>query len=175
MASELVKLHRGEDIKPRAMNKWNLAQGSLVYTHENRRLMGARFRKAIDLQIYDNSFGTPDTTEFLMAWGKYEGKTERFSSLNLLHQRGALLGSFGETGNKGIDTVWNVANGIANWPDTVAGVIVNANTKFFVGFFSSTKREPYLVMHNQKSIAAVQIDGKTSLAKLFHKYRTMFI
>ena len=46
MASELVKLHRGEDIKPRAMNKWNLAQGSLVYTHENRRLMGARFRKA---------------------------------------------------------------------------------------------------------------------------------
>ena len=39
MASELVKLHRGEDIKPRAMNKWNLSQGSLVYTHENRRLM----------------------------------------------------------------------------------------------------------------------------------------
>jgi hypothetical protein len=52
---------------------------------------------------------------------------------------------------------------------------VNAKTKHFIGFFSSIKNEPYRVMHNQQSIAGIAIPGQTTLAKIFHNYRDLFL
>ena len=176
MANALVKLHNGEGIAPRSILRgWDLAQGSLVYTDSNRNLMGSKFRNAINFQIYDNSFGKPDTTPFFIAWGKYEGKTELFSATNYFHQRTALTGSFGETGNKGFDTAWKAVSSVANWQDTVGKAIVGGKTKFFVGFFSTHNGEPTRVMHNQTFIGTYRLKGKTTPALVFNTFRDMFL
>lgn len=178
----LIKLHRnGGEVAPRkdlsgkSMVGWNLSRGSIVYTHNRKGGISNVFRGRADFKIYDQPIGGSESKKFLLCLGTYEGKTERFQALNYLHQKQALLGSFGETGVKGIDTVFGVVQKAVNWQETLARFIVNPKTKFFVGFFSIDKGEPSLVMHNQKDIVGVMITGQKTLGQIFYENQKMFL
>lgn len=177
MANSLVKLHRNNgDVKPRPnLRGWDLAQGSLVYTGSTRGQIGQAFRNAANFVVYDNSFNQSDSTAFYVVWGTYEGKTERFDTMNYLHQRAAMNAGFGKTGNDKLDKVWGVVSAAANWQETLARAVINPKTKYFVGFFSKCKTEPSHIMHNQTDVASLSHNGLSTLAQIFHKYRQMFM
>jgi predicted lipase len=172
----LIKLHQnGGQVAPReGMTGWNLMNGSLIYTHRKKHGICNVFKGEAKFSVYDSSFDTYESTKFILCMGTYEGKTERFSAMNYLHQRVALLDSFGQTGVKPFDAVMSKVKKVQDYPDTLARFIVNPKTKFFAAFYSE-KYCTEKIMHNQKSMFAVTIKGKKTLGQIFAKYHQLFL
>jgi hypothetical protein len=177
----LIKLHRnGLKVTPDLCkySHWNLASmGSLIYTHDTKGQIANAFRgnEGSGFTISDTPTGQGASDRFLVVFGKYEGKSEQFEGMNLLHQRNAMLGNHGQTGIAAIDAVFGVASKIANYPETIARAMVNPKKKYFVGFFNESKHQHMTrFMHNQGSVCAVYMDGPATLAQIFHKHKNFF-
>lgn len=188
----LVKLHRniGSLIPANrtGLTSWNLAgstMGTLVYTHDTKgaipRIFGARNGQAFS--IYDQAVGEQNVgRKFLVALGTYEGKSEQFDTLNYLHQRQALLGNFGETGNKVVDKIWGGVSKVANYPETIGRFAValghghaTIQKKYFVAFMSESKNsETSRIMHNQLDVTVVKANGPATLAAIVQQNLAMF-
>jgi hypothetical protein len=168
MSTPLVKLQTTSDVSPQPnMQGFNLRHGSLVYTHKAKGGIGNIFMGNDKFFICDGDGDKAATKKFYIVFGAYEGRTERFSSLNYMHQRHAVLGNFGSTGHRRVDTAIRVVTAIGS-PETIGRAILNPKKKYFVGFFSTDKTSPIYIMHNQigKPIY-FPIYGKKTLSEIY--------
>ena len=167
MSTPLVKLQTTSDVRPKPnMVGFNLRHGSLVYTHNAKGGIGNIFKGNNNFYICDGDGNTAATKKFYIVFGAYAGRTERFSSLNYLHQRQAVLGNYGSTGHKRVDTAMRVISTIGS-PENIVDAILRKK-KYFVGFFSIDKSSPTHVMHNQIGEPLYfSVYGKKTLSQIY--------
>ncbi|MEO5857740.1 MAG: hypothetical protein ABIR33_02205 [Pyrinomonadaceae bacterium] len=189
----LVKLHKNPGFlvptgHPKGLTGWNLAastMGTIVYTHDTKgaipRIFGARNGQAFT--IFDQAVSEQNVAKnFYVALGTYEGTTQKFDTLNYLHQRQATLGQFGQTGIKTVDKIWGPISKIANYPETIGRFAValghghaTIQKKYFVALMSESKNgQTGHIMHNQLDITVVTAKGPATLADIVQQNLTMF-
>ena len=150
------------NFESRKLVGWDLfTHRTLIYVSPNRNDFEEWFTKTHpSFKVF-----LKQTTRHIQAGvGRYYGRTEKFSGLNYLHQRHALLGSFGQleedslkAGVQGHRVRWgnviNVGLQAAQWitnpVGTLAEKVTKGKPKYFVAF---ADRDVSRVVHMQEAI-----------------------
>jgi hypothetical protein len=168
----MVKIHHGEGPSPlrlRSMKGFNLDTGNsthgghkLIYTFSSKDMFGAYCQQHTDFKIITGLGNKID-----IGVGKYDkgrgAKSQTFDPTSYLHQRNALLGSFGEmpedsmkVGVKGhrvsFGNVLNKAKAGADWIASPAEKLLGlafSKSRYFVVF---TTVQAHIIMHQQEGL-----------------------